>query len=154
MDAIADRSSFRCTLRVRYHETDQQGIVYHARYFEYLDVAMTEYFRHIGWPYTELVTGGCDPSLVKTTVEFLGSARFDECICISVTPARVGSNSYTLAFRVVREMNQQLLLSAETVYVNLDPTTQKSRPLPPDFRAKLQADLAEDITGDSSQRAL
>ncbi|MBI4736341.1 MAG: hypothetical protein HY766_09850 [candidate division NC10 bacterium] len=40
-----------CPVRVRYSEIDRQGIVYYSRYLEYVDVALSEYFRALGFPY-------------------------------------------------------------------------------------------------------
>jgi acyl-CoA thioester hydrolase len=138
MDPVRTQSApFRHYLRVRYHETDQQGIVYHARYLEYLDVAMTEYFRFLGWDYLALVAEGCDPSLVTTTLEFHQPARVEEEISISVHPIRVGLSSFTLSFEICRCTDSQRLLSASTAYVNLDPKIGKSRPLPQRVREKL-----------------
>ena len=71
-------------LRVRYHETDAQHHVYNARYLEYLDVAMTEYLRDLGWPYAELVELGFDPVVGKIEIEFQRPAGFDEILRIEV----------------------------------------------------------------------
>jgi acyl-CoA thioester hydrolase len=132
---------FRHRMRVRYHETDQQGIVYHARYLEYLDVAMTEYFRHLGWAdFRQLLQEGFDPSLVRTTLHFRRPARFEEEIDIAVWPARVGNSSFTLQYEI-RSAADEALLEAETIYVNFDAATRKSRALPAGVSERLQAEL-------------
>jgi acyl-CoA thioester hydrolase len=66
--------------RVRYHETDAQGFLFNARYLELADVAMTEFFRELGWPYPELVAAGADPSVVSATLTFRKPARFDDLL--------------------------------------------------------------------------
>ena len=43
-----DDFKFHCTVRVRWSEGDPQGIVYNARYFDYIEVAQVEYFRNLG----------------------------------------------------------------------------------------------------------
>jgi len=134
---------FEHALRVRYHETDSQGIVYHARYLEYLDVAMTEYFRDLGWSYPQLRAAGCDPSLVRTTLEFKRPAAFDEEIAIRVAATRVGTSSFTLGFQVRRAGDAELLLVAETVYVNFDPANRHARPLPDAVRARLAGAIGD-----------
>jgi acyl-CoA thioester hydrolase len=135
--------AFQCRLRVRYHETDQQGGVYHARYLEYLDVAMTEYFRHLGWDYRQLNVEGCDPSLVQTTLKFKRQAIFDEEILVSVWPVRIGNSSYTLCFEIESALVHDELLSAETIYVNFDTKTKRSRPIPASVRDRLARDLSD-----------
>ena len=42
------------TVRVNYSETDQMGVVYHARYVVWLDMARTEHLREAGFSYKEL----------------------------------------------------------------------------------------------------
>src|SRR5919205_1225212 len=45
-------------VRVNYSETDQMGVVYHARYLVWLDVARTEHLRRSGISYRDLETSG------------------------------------------------------------------------------------------------
>jgi len=54
-------SEFRHQHRVRYHETDAQKFAFNARYLEWADVAMGEFFRALGGSYRELVELGFDP---------------------------------------------------------------------------------------------
>ena len=46
---------FFTTIRVRYAEVDLQGIVFNAHYLTYIDTAITEYFRAIGYTYLDFV---------------------------------------------------------------------------------------------------
>lgn len=141
---------FEHRLRVRYHETDQQGIVYHSRYLEYLDVAMTEYFRHLGWDYRRLVQEGCDPSIVRTTVNFVRPASFEDEISIQVRPIRIGNSSFTLGYEISDCKDSKLLLAAETVYVNFDAAKRQSTPLPASVRERMARDLLSTPTGQES----
>ena len=136
-----NQGAFEHRLRVRYHETDQQGIVYHARYLEYLDVAMTEYLRHIGWDYQRLLAEGCDPSLIRTTLNFLRPASFEDEILVALWPLQVGNSSFTLCFEIRLAADRELLLTAETVYVNFDATSKRSRRLPAAIRDRLAEDI-------------
>ena len=47
---------FHHDVRVRFGETDAQGIVFNAHYLTYFDVAWTEYFRMLGLVYHDLVS--------------------------------------------------------------------------------------------------
>jgi acyl-CoA thioester hydrolase len=122
-------------LRVRYHETDAQHHVYNARYLEYLDVAMTEYLRDLGWPYAELVALGFDPVVGKIEIEFQRPAGFDEILRIEVRPARLGNSSLDLAFAV--RSGDDPVATATISYVNYDPATRASRPIPDVVRERL-----------------
>ncbi len=131
---------FACPVRVRYSEIDGQGIVYNSRYLEYVDVALAEYFRALGFPYQELVQQhGFDPSLVKATLEFRRAARFDEVLRIHARVVAVGRTSFSMAFEIVREESGELVTSARIVYVNFDKDAQSSRPVPESIRQRIEA---------------
>ena len=66
--------TFVHTHRVRYHETDAQSFLFNSRYLEIADVAMTEFFRHLGWSYEKLNADGVDPSVVSAQLQFLAPA--------------------------------------------------------------------------------
>ena len=46
------------TLRVRYAETDQMGVVYYANYFVWFEVARADLLRTLGWTYREMEDTG------------------------------------------------------------------------------------------------
>jgi acyl-CoA thioester hydrolase len=114
--------------RVRSHEVDAQGFVFNSRYLEIADVAMTEFFRGIGWPYPKLVAGGTDPSVVSAAMTFLAPAKFDDLLDVHVACRRVGTSSFRLDMNVNR--GETKIAGIELVYVNVDPAAEQSRPLP------------------------
>jgi acyl-CoA thioester hydrolase len=118
------------THRVRYHEVDTQGFLFNSRYLELSDVAMTEFFRELGWPYAKLVEGGTDPSVVSARQTFLSPARFDDVLDVDVVCRRVGTSSFQLDMLVERDGTK--IAEIELVYVNVDAETARSRPLPED----------------------
>ena len=137
--------SFRYYLRVRYGECDAQKVVFNARYAEYVDVAVTEFLRALGFG-EALAAGGLDFQLVKQTVEWKAAARFDQVLEVRVSAARLGKTSFTLAaeFRLAGE--ERILAAAETVYVLVDPRTLAKMPLPEDFRSALERGAPGTVT--------
>ncbi len=129
---------FTYRLRVRYIECDAQKVVFNSRYAEYVDAAMTEFIRAIGFR-EQLITGELDFQLVKQTTEWNAPARFDQVLAISVVPRRLGNTSFTLGteFRIAGDT--RLIATVETVYVLVDAVTLRKTPLPPPFRAALDA---------------
>jgi len=115
--------------RVRYHETDAQGILFNAHYWEIFDVAMAEYFRALGWTYPAMVAAAFDPCVVKAEATFHHAAAFDDELETTVRCARVGRSSFSLNFEL-RNSNGILLTSATIVYANLDTTSRRARPIP------------------------
>lgn len=119
---------FRHSHRVRYHETDAQGFLFNSRYLEIADVAMTEFFRDLGWTYSKLNEDGVDPSVVNVQIRFSSPARFDDEITFEVTCPRVGRSSFELRHRVVR--GEEGIATIAVTYVNVDAMEAASRLLP------------------------
>ncbi len=132
------KADFVCapTLRVRWAEVDMQKIVFNGHYLTYIDTAIAEYWREIGLPYPHGYVDryGSDIYLRKATVEYLGSARYDDLLAVCCRVARLGRSSMTFAFEIYRE--SELLITAELLYVNAD-ASMKAAPLPDDVRSRI-----------------
>lgn len=134
------RSDFQFfhNLRVRYSEIDSQGIVFNAHYLTYLDVAITEFFRHRGLDYKQLARDGLmDMALVKTILEFKNPVFFDEVLEIGVRISRIGCKSYTADFEIYVPETDEPVCRAQTVYVNYNPLTRTAKPVPEFFKEAL-----------------
>jgi YbgC/YbaW family acyl-CoA thioester hydrolase len=135
------KADFVCVprVRVRWAEVDMQKIVFNGHYLTYIDTAVAEYWREIGLPYPQgyVERYGNDVYLRKASVEYLGSARYDDLLVVCCRVARLGRSSMTFAFEIYREAEDAPLVTAELVYVNADPATMKAMPLPEELRTKI-----------------
>jgi acyl-CoA thioester hydrolase len=140
MTATTDPNAFRLRerLRVRWAETDAQGIVFNGHYLTFFDVAITEYWRAVGLPYPAALEGtGIDLFAVKSTVEYLAPAHYDDLIDVGCRAARVGRSS--LAFELAIWRGAQQITRGEVVYVCADPVARKSQPIPERIRQAIAA---------------
>ena len=125
-------------MRVRWAEVDRQGIVFNGHYLMYFDVAITEYYRALGYPYPEaLAQHGTDLYAKKAEVEYHASAGYDDEVDVCVRVARLGRSSFDFQLEIYRA--DQLLVSGKVVYVNADPETRKSVMLPDFLRKAMKA---------------
>lgn len=125
-------------LRVRWAEVDMQKIVFNAHYLMYFDTAVAGYWRAAALPYHETMEQlQGDLFVRKATVEYHGSARYDDLCEVGLRIARFGKSSMTFACGLFR--GEQLLVSGELVYVFADPVAMASKPVPDVLRAVLQA---------------
>jgi acyl-CoA thioester hydrolase len=138
------KADFACLsrLRVRWAEVDMQKIVFNSHYLTYLDTGVAQYWREIGLPYPEGYVDryGQDVYLRKATLEYLGSARYDDVLAVCCRTAKLGRSSMTFCFEIHREepeASSAPLVTAELVYVNADPATMKPAPLPEDLRDRV-----------------
>lgn len=65
-------------LRVRYAETDQMGVVYHANYLVWFEVARTDLLRQFGWTYREMEGAGFRLPVIEAQCTYRRPARYDD----------------------------------------------------------------------------
>ncbi|AGK05000.1 acyl-CoA thioesterase [Meiothermus ruber] len=123
-------------LRVRWAETDPQGIVFNGHYLTYFDVAITEYWRALGIPYPSTVERfGLDLFVVKATVEYHAPAHYDDELDIGVRVGRIGNSSMQFVLGIFRE--EAHLISGEVIYVAAHPQTRQPQTVPQAMRQLL-----------------
>jgi acyl-CoA thioester hydrolase len=127
------------TVRVRYHECDQQGHVFNAHYLAFFDMAITELFRDAIGGYMEMVERGVDIVVAEAHVRYLGAARFDDVLDIEVEVAELGTTSMRSAYTVRRE--ERVVTTGWARHVFVDTPAMTKRPIPEDIRAALRHPL-------------
>jgi YbgC/YbaW family acyl-CoA thioester hydrolase len=128
---------FRDRLRVRWAEIDAQKIVFNGHYLMYFDTAVAGYWRALALPYAQTMESlAGDLYVRKATVEYHGSAVYDDLVEIGIRCTRIGNSSIVFSAAVFRQ--DEPLVDGELVYVFADPGTQTSRTVPSQLRTVLQ----------------
>jgi YbgC/YbaW family acyl-CoA thioester hydrolase len=133
------RSDFRFLdrQRVRWAEVDMQRIVFNGHYLMYFDTAVAGYWRALALPYQGTMDEfQGDLYVRKATLEYEGSAHYDDLLETGIRCMRIGKASLIFAAAVFR--GEQRLVHGELVYVFADPATQTSRPVPQALRELLE----------------
>jgi len=124
--------AFHYPFRVRWSETDAQGVVFNARYLDYADVAITEYYRKTGFR-DEYVDGEIEFHVRKADVLFEAPIMPDEMIEVMARTTRLGNSSLTQLVEihgVCDDGADDLRATIELVYVHIDLETHRPIPLP------------------------
>ena len=127
--------------RVRYAETDQMGVVYHAEYLVWCEVGRTDYIRALGLPYAELERRGTALAVAEASIRYHAPARYDDLIHVETRLVDVRSRAITFEYLIRNGQNGGRLATARTLLVSLD-STGKPVPLPPEVRALLEPGVA------------
>lgn len=143
---------FTHRLRVRWSEVDAQQVVFNGHYLNFLDTAMSDYWRDAGLPYPEAFAHlGGDVFARSNALQYHAPARFGDWLDIGIRCDRIGNSS----MRFVWEMRSaaRLLVTGETVYVHTSLATGKSAPVPDVLRLQLDrhaqgASVFEFLEGD------
>ena len=85
--------SFSAPVRVRFAETDAQGIAHNSNYFVWFEVARVEYLERFAGGYQKLRDLGVEAVVLETHIRYLQPARFDDRLlvharCLDVKGAR------------------------------------------------------------------
>jgi acyl-CoA thioester hydrolase len=122
--------------RVRYGETDQMGVVYHAEYLVWCEMGRTEYIRARGLPYAEMERRGHALAVAEASIRYHAPARYDEVVRVETSLSRLGSRALVFDYAVVHADTGRRLATARTTLVALD-REGRATVIPPDVRARL-----------------
>ncbi|BES69313.1 thioesterase family protein [Marinobacter nanhaiticus D15-8W] len=131
-------SPFEFRLRVRYGECDAQGVVFNARYGDYVDIAVNEYIRTLFGDYQHLLDQDLDIQVVNLNQNWKTPARFDEVLCARITPGRIGNTSFALHLAFHEYRSGRLVMGADITYVMIAPSTEAKTPVPDRIRTLLE----------------
>jgi acyl-CoA thioester hydrolase len=123
-------------LRVRYAETDQMGVVYHANYLAWCEVGRTELIRRRGRSYAEIEKLGVGLAVSDAALRYHAPARYDDLIRVTTTLTDVRSRSMTFEYVIAHAERGTKLVSASTTLIGLDPQGRIAR-LPDELRRAL-----------------
>jgi acyl-CoA thioester hydrolase len=114
-------------VRVNYSETDQMGVVYHARYLVWLDIARCDYLRLAGMTYRELEGSGLRLAVNEVAIRYRQPARYDDPVRIRCWIREVASRRVEFGYAVEHANDGRLLATAWTSLLALDTTMSLSR---------------------------
>jgi acyl-CoA thioester hydrolase len=123
-------------VRVRYSETDQMGVVYHANYFVWFEVGRTDLLRSTGWSYRELEAEGVSLPVIQAHCEYRLPARYDDELEIRTSGAILTHVRVEFSYEIVRVADGALLVTGHTMHAALDRDGRPCR-LPARIRALL-----------------
>ncbi|QHN05137.1 acyl-CoA thioesterase [Granulicella sp. WH15] len=103
-------------IRVRYAETDQMGVVYHANYLVWFEVGRVELIRQMGLDYKSMEReDGCGIAVVEANVRYRLPARYDDELIVRTRVVGVRGSVLRFAYTVVR--GETVLCEGATVHV-------------------------------------
>jgi len=123
------------TVRVNYSETDQMGVVYHARHVVWLDIARTEHLRQVGYSYRELEAQGVRLVVTGLSVRYRNPVRFDDLVRIRCRVREAASRRVVFEYFLENAASGLTIADAETTLLCLDQQHRLSRLPEPVIRA-------------------
>jgi acyl-CoA thioester hydrolase len=127
-------------VEVRYAETDQMGVVYHANYLIWCEIGRTELIRERFASYAEVERSGVVLAVSDASLRFHAAARYDDLIQVETRVSEVRSRTVEFDYRISRvpaEGAPERLVTARTTLIALD-ACSRPRTLPSDLQNRLR----------------
>lgn len=128
-------------LRVRYAETDQMGVVYHANYLVWCEIGRTDFIRTGGTSYAEIERAGVTLAVSEASLRYHAPARYDDRIRVETRLTELRSRKITFDYLVANADSGERLVTAQTVLISLD-ASGRPRAMPPHVREVLAQAMA------------
>ena len=109
------------TVRVRYAETDQMGVVYHANHFAWFEVGRVEWCRQHGFEYKQMEIE--DDSLIvvaEAHCRYKRPARFDDLLLVRTRLTESKRRMVKFGYEILDQASREVVATGETVHVICD----------------------------------
>ena len=112
-------NTHQTTIKVRYAETDQMGVVYHGNYAQYLELGRLEWLSALGISYKEMEANDVMLPVVSLNINYKKSACYDDVLTVSTTLVKLPTASIEFDYKI-HNSSGELLTTANTklVFVN------------------------------------
>lgn len=90
-------------IEVRYAETDQMGVVYHANYVIWLEIGRTQLIKDLGFSYAGLEKDGYLSPVTNVNINYKSSVRYEETVVVRTWIESHGKLRTTYGYEIVHE---------------------------------------------------
>src|ERR1700722_4416992 len=141
LNELLARGYSESRIRVRYAETDQMGVVYHANYLVWFEVGRVDYIRDMGLGYRAMEQeDNAMIAVIEASARYKAPARYDDELIVRTSLAGARGPIVRFRYAVVRGSDELLLCEGETTHIVVG-RDMKKRDMPPKY-AELFASLA------------
>ena len=126
-------------VRVRYAETDQMGVVYHANHLIWFEIGRVELMRALGFEYKKMESDDdCYIVVAEVTCRYLLPARYDELLRVRTRISQATSRVVKYSYELFRDPDNKLLATGATTHV-ICGRDGRPKQLPEKYRSKFRA---------------
>lgn len=108
-------------MRVRFAETDAQGVVYHTNYIVWFEVGRGEYSRAAGFPYKQIEQEGYGLVVTDLHIKYYSPARYDDEMTIKTWLEQIGRASCVFGYQIYNETSSKLAVEGFTKHAAVTP---------------------------------
>jgi len=128
------------SIRVRYAETDQMGVVYYGNYFTWFEVGRVEFCRQLGFEYKKMELEDDSYIVVaEASCRYKRPARFDDLLTIRTRVTEAQRRTIRFGYEILNAASGEIVATGETLHVICD-HTGRPKSLPEKYRKYFPAD--------------
>jgi acyl-CoA thioester hydrolase len=131
-------NSFKTSLRVTWADTDAAQVVHFSRFFVYFERAEEEFYRSMGFNFTDMRNKGFWLPRVEAFCEYRKPARFDDMLEVELEVEELKEKAMRLGFKITNKETAELLAGGYLVVVAANRNTGKATRIPREFVDKLK----------------
>jgi acyl-CoA thioester hydrolase len=120
---------FETDVRVRFAETDAQGIAHNSVYLVWFELARIDYLARFRDGYPGLRAEGIEALTIESHVRYLAPARFDDRLRIRVRCGDLRGARFRFDYAVVRDVDA--IADGWTLHACVDAATHRPTRVPP-----------------------
>jgi acyl-CoA thioester hydrolase len=133
-----DGYTFSTRVRVRFAETDAQGIAHNSSYLVWFELARVEYLREFAGGYQALRDQGVEALVLETYCRYAAPARFDEVLTVHTRCLDVRGARFRFEYAVVHA-DGALAAEGWTAHACVDAATLRPTRVPGWLRSAIAA---------------
>ncbi|MGC2247434.1 MAG: thioesterase family protein [Terriglobales bacterium] len=117
-------------IRVRYAETDQMGVVYHANHFIWFEVGRVELLRQLGFSYKDMETeDDCFIAVADARCRYKAPVHYDDEVVVHTHLKHVREKVIHFGYELLTADGSRVLAEGETTHIVAN-SQMKPRRLP------------------------
>lgn len=114
-------------ITVRYAETDCMGVVHHAVYPVWFEIARTDYIKSVGMSYSDMEKNGVMLPVTGISCRYHLPARYDDTLIVKAAVSRFSPARIEFYYTVTRKGEEQILCEGTSSHGFVD--AESFRPL-------------------------
>lgn len=128
---------FRTDVRVRFAETDAQGIAHNSNYFVWFEVARVAHLERYAGGYQRLRDLGVEALVLETHIRYLQPAKFDDRLVVNARCVDIKGARFRYEYAIERE--GELIADGWTAHATVDSATFRPTRVPAWLQDELSA---------------
>lgn len=131
-------ATFKTSFRVTWADTDAAQVVHYSNYLKFFERAEEEFYRHLGFSFTDLHARGLWFPRVEAFCQYKKPARFGDLLEVEITIGELKEKSIRFEFNIFNKEEARLLAAGYIVALAADKQTGKATEIPEEIAKKLR----------------